>query len=89
MLHEAVPDTDSLYLLRDRGGSWADEVRSHRAIGVVYDPRSERRGNYVPTVLSRRYDAFVHCDDTTALYPLHKFERETVPAEAETFPTGQ
>lgn len=50
----------------------------HRAIGVVYHPERER-GNYVPTVLSKRYDAFLYLDKTTALHPLkitpdgHKF----------------
>ena len=78
-LHDALPDTDGLVVfLPDRGPAWASEVRDHRAIGVVY--RGDRPGNYVPTVLRRRYDAFVHCDRTTALTPLHRVEnRETVP----------
>lgn len=41
----------------------------HRAIGVVYNPESEK-GNYVPTKLSSRYDAFLYIDLTKALYPL-------------------
>ena len=41
----------------------------HRAIGVVYDPAQES-GNYVPTVLPKRYDAFIFIDKTTALEPL-------------------
>lgn len=41
----------------------------HRAIGVVYDPQSEG-GNYVPSVLPERYDAFIFIDKTTALKPL-------------------
>lgn len=41
----------------------------HRAIGVVYRPEYER-GNYVPTVLSKRYDAFLYLDKTRALHPL-------------------
>lgn len=41
----------------------------HRAIGVEYDPRSEG-GNYVPSVLPERYDAFVFIDKSTALHPL-------------------
>ncbi|SFL55069.1 Erythromycin esterase homolog [Paenibacillus sp. 1_12] len=41
----------------------------HRAIGVVYHPDRER-GNYVPTVISKRYDAFIYIDQTTALSPL-------------------
>lgn len=31
----------------------------HRAIGVVYHPEREQFGNFVPTRLSRRYDALV------------------------------
>ncbi|GAB6861511.1 erythromycin esterase family protein [Haloplanus litoreus] len=43
--------------------------RGHRAIGVVYHPAREA-GNYVPTVLPDRYDAFVYLDETSALHPL-------------------
>lgn len=43
--------------------------QGHRAIGVVYHPNRER-GNYVPTVLSERYDAFLYLDKTRALHPL-------------------
>ncbi|PLS17166.1 protein-L-isoaspartate O-methyltransferase [Bacillus sp. M6-12] len=42
----------------------------HRAIGVVYNPEYERFGNYVPSVMSERYDAFVFLDQTKALQPL-------------------
>lgn len=59
----------------------------HRAIGVVYDPDRERWGNYVPTVLPKRYDAFCFLEETRALDPLHV---PIAPAEdvPETFPTG-
>lgn len=43
----------------------------HRAIGVVYNPEFEQYGNYVPSILPQRYDAFIHIDETRALYPLH------------------
>lgn len=43
----------------------------HRAIGVVYHPNHEKHGNYVPTVLNSRYDAFIYLDETQALNPLH------------------
>jgi erythromycin esterase-like protein len=46
------------------------EERGQRAIGVVYRPESERFGNYVPTVLPMRYDAYLHLSDTQALHPL-------------------
>jgi erythromycin esterase-like protein len=87
VLHH-VAASDRL-LLVDRG-HWSplvSEPRGHRAIGVVYRPQFEAFGNYVPTVLSRRYDAVVFLDGTHALHPLHVpagFEHE-VP---ETFPTG-
>lgn len=42
----------------------------HRAIGVVYHPERERTGNYVPTLLSSRYDAFIFLYKTQALHPL-------------------
>jgi erythromycin esterase len=58
----------------------------HRAIGVVYNPERERHGNYVPSVMSQRYDAFVFLDTTNALHPLHlKPHDEKMP---ETYPFG-
>ena len=45
------------------------KIIGHRAIGVVYHPRYER-GNYVPTRLADRYDAFIYVDETKALSPL-------------------
>ena len=63
--------------------------RSQRAIGVVYNPAYERYGNYVPTLLTKRYDAFLYIDKTHALHPLHmpetKEDKEDLP---ETFPSG-
>ncbi len=61
--------------------------RGHRAIGVVYDPKQERFGNYVPTVLPNRYDAFLFIDESEALHPLHlaPYDTEEPP---ETYPWG-
>ncbi|MGY1636549.1 erythromycin esterase family protein [Geodermatophilus sp. SYSU D00742] len=60
-----------------------DRRLDHRAIGVVYRPERERWGNYVPTVLGQRYDAFLYLDTSRALDPLH-LERpgEHVPPAA-------
>jgi erythromycin esterase-like protein len=63
------------------------EPRGQRAIGVVYDPERERYGNYVPTILPRRYDAFIHCDVTRALHPLH-LEPHVGHDPPETYPWG-
>jgi erythromycin esterase len=48
-----------------------DVILPHRAIGVVYHSKHEKYGNYVSTILSSRYDAFIYLDETTALHPLH------------------
>jgi erythromycin esterase len=68
-----------------KGSDWAGQSLEHRAIGVVYDPGAERWGNYVPSVLGRRYDAFMYFEETRALDPLqgvhaHGGEMETWPA---------
>jgi erythromycin esterase-like protein len=50
---------------------WLRNRWDHRAIGVVYRPEQERWGNYVPTVLGERYDAFMYLEETAPLMPLH------------------
>lgn len=55
------PETYSAEFLRPIG---------NRAIGVVYNPHFEA-GNYVPSIIPRRYDAFLYIDVTKALSPLH------------------
>jgi len=87
VLHRAGAE-DRLLLLSDADPTRELlQQRGHRAIGVVYHPEYERYGNYVPTVLPRRYDAFLYLDETQALHPLRIEAREEgeVP---ETYPTG-
>ena len=69
-------------------GEWLRSRRGHRAIGVVYRPGSDQYGNWVPTILGRRYDAFCYFDETSALHPLHA-ELAQVHAEQETYPWNQ
>lgn len=57
----------------------------HRAIGVVYHPEREW-GNYVPTKLAERYDAFLFIDKTKALHPLKITPDGNLTPE--TFPFG-
>lgn len=87
-LFHRAGEQDQLHLLSadDLPGSWSN-TRGHRAIGVVYDPRFEAFGNYVPTRLPDRYDAFLYVDRTRALQALHLpvHEEHEVP---ETYPTG-
>ena len=86
LLHAVSPENKLLILdqnpkLKEFFKSWL----GHRAIGVVYNPARER-GNYVPTKLTERYDAFLYLDKTTALHPLHiKPKGHLTP---ETFPFG-
>jgi erythromycin esterase-like protein len=65
-------------------GSAIAVPRGQRAIGVVYHPEFEA-GNYVPTVLPLRYDAFMYLDQTQALHPLHIQPRTAAP---ELYPWG-
>ncbi|HTK76079.1 MAG TPA: erythromycin esterase family protein, partial [Gemmataceae bacterium] len=87
VLHRAG-DNDRLLIFGGGAASKAiAEPRGHRAIGVVYHPETESYGNYVPTVLPKRYDAFVYLDRTRALHPLHLKSRHAGEV-AETYPTG-
>ena len=69
VLHRTGP-FDKYILFNDLNRSQFDRWVGHRAIGVVYDPDHEARGNYVPSKISKRYDAFVFIDETRALKPL-------------------
>ncbi len=42
----------------------------HRAVGVVYHPENERYSNYVPSLIHRRYDAFIFLPHTQELKAL-------------------
>ena len=44
-------------------------LRNHRAIGVIYNPFQEQ-GNYVPTIITKRYDAVIFIKETNELLSL-------------------
>ncbi|MBP1989687.1 erythromycin esterase family protein [Paenibacillus eucommiae] len=67
-MHQAGQGENQL-LLFNKSQLEFQEVIGHRAIGVVYDPNREL-GNYVPSRMAQRYDAYIHLDETTALRPL-------------------
>jgi erythromycin esterase len=88
-LHRAnVGDLLLLFNDEDDGGIVGlDEPIGHRAIGVVYDPRTEHWGNYVPTIVPKRYDAFIHIEETQGVDALHM--PVLVDGEPpETYPSG-
>jgi erythromycin esterase-like protein len=86
LLHRAGAE-DRLLLFRGDESAELLAPRGHRAIGVVYHPGHEHLGSYLPTVLPRRYDAFLYLDETEALHPLPVPVREDGEV-AETFPSG-
>lgn len=95
LLHRLGDGKDALIIFRQGNGrknkefveQLTDKRLGQRAIGVVYNPEYEMYGNYVPTTLSKRYDAFIHIDRTHAIQPLHMPEiNDDDPPE--TFPSG-
>ena len=86
MLHMASTH-DKLILSSDLDNTiFETTLVDHRAIGVVYNPTFEKYGNYVPSVIPDRYDAFIYINTTQALHPLHPtVDLHKMP---ETFPFG-
>lgn len=71
MLHNMSTD-DKIILSKDlKAIPELQKPIPHRAIGVVYDPKMEHLGNYVPTLIPERYDAFLYFDETEGVHPLH------------------
>jgi erythromycin esterase len=98
LIHELSEGHDRLLLFGDdtkesiSGKLLTEETRNkrrgQRAIGVVYNPEYEKYGNYVPSDLIRRYDAFLYIDKTHALHPLHMPDVKEDEDLPETYPTG-
>ncbi|HEX7692637.1 MAG TPA: erythromycin esterase family protein [Sediminibacterium sp.] len=81
-------DDDRLVLMNNMQDTpLAEKSQPHRAIGVVYDPAREKYGNYVPSVIAKRYDAFIFFRETRALHPLPVTVTDTVQVP-ETYPFG-
>lgn len=82
--HLHSESADARMLIFDRDEEIKEKQVPHRAIGVVYNPKMERHSNYVPSVINRRYDAFIYIDQTKALHAMHlKPDGHMVP---ETYP---
>ncbi|MCC5877283.1 MAG: erythromycin esterase family protein [Candidatus Sumerlaeia bacterium] len=62
------PETPVLYIFDEnsRGDAFLNPGMQ-RAIGVVYNPPNEA---WVPSILTRRYDALIHFEETTPLTPV-------------------
>ncbi|WP_431215129.1 erythromycin esterase family protein [Puia sp. P3] len=87
LLHEAGK-ADKLLIMDDLAANdmLMEHHIGHRAVGVVYNAAYEQYGNYVPSILPIRYDAFIYLNETKALHPLHlePHGRET----PQTYPFG-
>lgn len=66
----AAGEFNKLLIFDDDNRHLFDEWIGHRAIGVVYNPEFEAYGNYVPSKMGSRYDAFIYLDETKALTPI-------------------
>ena len=87
LLHKSGSE-DKLLVMDDftKDDMLMENQLGHRAVGVVYNPAYEQYGNYVPSILPMRYDAFIYLDETKALHPLHiKPDGKQIP---ETYPFG-
>jgi len=85
ILHQLSPNNKLILSNELSQNRFFSQPIGHRAIGVVYNPQIEHLGNYVPSLMSKRYDAFIYLDKTTALKPiLNKVNNEP----PDTYPWG-
>ena len=63
-------------------------VRLGRAIGVIYQPATERQSHYFHVRPADQFDAMIHVDRTRALEPLEPTSRWIAGETPETYPTG-
>lgn len=63
-------------------------VRLGRAIGVIYQPATERQSHYFHTRPADQFDAIIHIDHTRALEPLELSSQWIAGETPETYPTG-
>ncbi|GAB3231782.1 erythromycin esterase family protein [Mycolicibacterium hippocampi] len=65
-----------------------DGVRLGRAIGVIYQPATERQSHYYHVRPGDQFDAIIHIDSTRALEPLEVTSTWSKGETPETYPTG-
>ena len=63
-------------------------VRLRRAIGVIYEPATERQSHYFHVRPADQFDAIIHIDRTRALEPLEPTSLWIAGETPETYPTG-
>jgi erythromycin esterase-like protein len=65
------------------------EPQLERAIGVIYQPETERASHYFYSSLPVQFDAVIHIDRTRGVEPLERTATWAKGADVpETFPSG-
>lgn len=70
LLHKTGKGDQLLFMEELRGNELFNIPIGHRAIGVVYHPHYEEIGNYVPSIMPERYDAFIHIDTSEGVHAM-------------------
>lgn len=70
LLHQYNRQDSIVFMNAEMKKHFGKKAIGHRAIGVVYHPQREQYGNYVPSIMPQRYDAFIYLEDSNALHPL-------------------
>jgi len=86
LLHRSKPENKIIISDDIKEYKQMQKRLNHRAIGVVYDPGMEHYGNYVPSMIPERYDAFVFIDKTKALHAINTRKEKMLTPE--TYPFG-
>ncbi|MFC7666590.1 erythromycin esterase family protein [Hymenobacter humi] len=87
-LHSQLDGANALLLSSElKDHAHLRQSQGHRAIGVVYRSQFEQFGNYVPSVIPERYDAFLFLDRTRALHPLDIHPAQKGPPDL--YPWGE
>ncbi|WP_066379518.1 MULTISPECIES: erythromycin esterase family protein [unclassified Anabaena] len=64
------------------------QPRLERAIGVIYQPETERVSHYFQASLPNQFDAVIHIDDTRAVQPLDRTAYWELGEAPETYPSA-
>lgn len=77
-----------LLVLRDDNPAIGNlrQPRLERAIGVIYQPETERISHYFYARLPEQFDAVIHIDDTKGVQPLDRTADSQMNEPPETFP---
>ncbi|MCC9137002.1 erythromycin esterase family protein [Pontibacter silvestris] len=86
ILHQLSPVNKIIISKELREEKHLNQPVGHRAIGVIYNPALEYLGNYVPSVIPKRYDAFLYIDSTHALHPIQTITVRNEPPDL--YPSG-